>query len=109
MPRFKSIDFYLNTTKISKYFQNKNYFLEKIHNFPAAGSLPLDSQWLPAAGGSAIRPPKQLPPIADFWLRVCCTYEKMKIKFHDSYPRIWPTVLLLWSLLGERFLALIKQ
>ena len=38
------------------------------------GALPPDPHWPPAAGGSAPRPPKQPPPIANFWLRACARY-----------------------------------
>ena len=35
---------------------------------PAAWGFALRPHWPPAAGGSTPRPPKQPPPIANFWL-----------------------------------------
>ena len=49
MPRFKSIIFYKNSSKIKLFLQKNAKFL---------------SAW-----GSAPRPPKQPLPIANFWLR----------------------------------------
>ena len=59
MPRFKSIIFYQNWSKIK-------LFLQKMQNFRA-----LKTKALPPAGeGFAPRPPK-IAPIANFWLRTC--------------------------------------
>ena len=63
-----------------------------MQNFRALGASPPDPHWPPAAGGSAPRPPKQPPPIANFWLRACV--------FLGHLSSLWSIWLIFYELVG---------
>ena len=76
MPRFKSISFYQNSSKIK-------LFLQKNAKFSIAGAVPPDPRASGGWGlffqipigfrllGASLPDPKNSPTIANFWLRAC--------------------------------------
>ena len=90
MPRFKSIDFIKILLKYQITSKIKIHFCEKYRILQRRGALLPDSQWLPAAGGYAKRPPKQPPQLQTFSYAPSARMKRRNLNF--------PTITLAYCL-----------